>query len=101
MSTELLMEAIKNHKLVLIYEDFLQAKHYVRPSAMREVVYNCKIKLIKQVLVEVPHVSWSEVGGHGDVKQQLLESVLWPLHVSLSFFVCNLFSMLTLLPLWA
>ncbi|CAG9462490.1 unnamed protein product [Pedinophyceae sp. YPF-701] len=47
-------------------EDFLAAKARVRPTAMRSVD------------VEVPKVSWSDIGGLGDVKQRLREMVDWP-----------------------
>lgn len=46
---------------------FRDARREVEPSAMREV------------LVEVPRVSWDDIGGLGRVKQQLCEAVEWPL----------------------
>ena len=54
-------------RLKLTEDDFKQALKVVRPSAMREV------------LIEVPNVKWSDVGGLEDVKQELLEAVDWPL----------------------
>ncbi|MGD1004117.1 MAG: CDC48 family AAA ATPase [Methanoregulaceae archaeon] len=48
-------------------EDFDEARKHVEPSAMREV------------LVEVPDVTWKQVGGLEDVKQELREAVEWPL----------------------
>ncbi len=48
-------------------EDFKDALKVVRPSALREV------------LVDVPTVTWNDVGGLEDVKQQLKEAVEWPL----------------------
>ncbi|MFA6333481.1 MAG: CDC48 family AAA ATPase [Methanoregula sp.] len=48
-------------------EDFAEARKHVEPSAMREV------------LVEVPDVTWNQVGGLEDVKQELREAVEWPL----------------------
>jgi transitional endoplasmic reticulum ATPase len=47
--------------------DFFAALREVEPSAIREV------------FVEVPNVSWKEVGGLSQVKQRLLEAVEWPL----------------------
>ncbi|WML66602.1 MAG: VCP-like ATPase [Methanoregula sp. SKADARSKE-2] len=47
--------------------DFAEARKHVEPSAMREV------------LVEVPDVTWKQVGGLDDVKQELREAVEWPL----------------------
>ncbi|CAM8892505.1 unnamed protein product [Rhodiola kirilowii] len=46
--------------------DFEKARIKVRPSAMREVI------------LEVPKVSWEDVGGQEEVKRQLMEAVLWP-----------------------
>lgn len=54
-------------KLVIKQQDFLDALKIVRPSAMREV------------LVETPNVSWNDVGGLDNVKQELIEAVEWPL----------------------
>ena len=53
--------------LQICQEDFLSALKEVEPSATREVA------------VEVPRVSWDEVGGLEDVKQHLVEAVQWPL----------------------
>ena len=54
-------------KLKVTNEDFAEARKHVEPSAMREV------------LVEVPDVTWKQVGGLEDVKQELKEAVEWPL----------------------
>ncbi|XP_050380979.1 calmodulin-interacting protein 111 [Argentina anserina] len=52
--------------LKVAYEDFKSARMKVRPSAMREVI------------VEVPKVNWEDVGGQTEVKNQLIEAVMWP-----------------------
>ncbi|NXV99914.1 SPAT5 protein, partial [Fregetta grallaria] len=49
------------------FNDFLQGMNDVRPSAMREVA------------VDVPKVSWSDIGGLEDVKLKLKQAVEWPL----------------------
>jgi transitional endoplasmic reticulum ATPase len=54
-------------KMVVKMEDFLSAYREITPTAMREVY------------VEVPQVHWDEVGGLKIVKQELMESVEWPL----------------------
>jgi transitional endoplasmic reticulum ATPase len=54
-------------RLKVTKEDFDNALKVVEPSAMREV------------LVEVPEVRWTEIGGLEEVKQQLREAVEWPL----------------------
>jgi transitional endoplasmic reticulum ATPase len=54
-------------KLIVKKSDFESALHMVEPSAMREV------------LVEVPKVKWSDIGGLEDVKKTLNEMVEWPL----------------------
>ena len=61
ISSELLNE------LKVTQEDFMGAYHEVEPSGMREA------------LVEVPDVSWEDVGGLEDVKTQLKEAIEWPL----------------------
>jgi transitional endoplasmic reticulum ATPase len=55
------------NKIVVRMKDFQDALTEVEPSAMREV------------LVEVPNVHWSDVGGLYDVKRELQESVEWPI----------------------
>jgi transitional endoplasmic reticulum ATPase len=54
-------------QLKVTNEDFSEARKHVEPSAMREV------------LVEVPDVTWKQVGGLEDVKQELKEAVEWPI----------------------
>jgi len=54
-------------KMEVTMDDFTNAQRGIEPSAMREF------------FVEVPRVSWEDVGGLGGVKQQLRESVEWPL----------------------
>ncbi|MFH0711237.1 MAG: CDC48 family AAA ATPase [Candidatus Aenigmatarchaeota archaeon] len=63
--TELPRELVE--KLIVTKEDFENALHMVEPSAMREV------------LVEIPKVKWTDIGGLEDVKQSLKEMVEWPL----------------------
>eukprot|EP00898_Chlorokybus_atmophyticus_P005153 jgi/Chlat1/5639/Chrsp369S00865 len=55
-----------SESLCVTHEDFVVALRRVRPSAMREVS------------LEVPSVSWSDIGGNDDVKQRLQELVTWP-----------------------
>jgi transitional endoplasmic reticulum ATPase len=54
-------------KLVITHQDFLDALKVVRPSALREV------------LIEIPNVTYDEIGGLAEVKQELIEAVEWPL----------------------
>ncbi|MDD1670050.1 MAG: AAA family ATPase, partial [Methanomicrobiales archaeon] len=54
-------------KLRVRKADFEEAHKHVEPSAMREV------------LVEIPDVEWTDVGGLEEVKQDLREAVEWPL----------------------
>jgi len=60
-------------KLKITKKDFARALGIVRPSALREV------------LVEVPDVKWTDIGGLEDVKQELKEAVEWPLKNPESF----------------
>ncbi len=68
---ELTMDELKN--LQVTKDDFQNALRMVEPSAMREV------------LVEIPKVKWSEIGGLDEVKQSLKEMVEWPLQYPQSF----------------
>ncbi|XP_066240956.1 ATPase family gene 2 protein homolog A isoform X1 [Saccopteryx leptura] len=54
-------------------KDFLQGMNDVRPSAMREVA------------VDVPNVSWSDIGGLENIKMKLKQAVEWPLKHPESF----------------
>jgi len=54
-------------KLEVHMHDFTDALRDIEPSATREV------------FVEVPEVHWSDVGGLQAVKDQLIETVEWPL----------------------
>ncbi len=54
-------------KMEVTMEDFKNAKKGIEPSAMREF------------FVEIPKVSWNDIGGLEDIKQHLMESVEWPL----------------------
>lgn len=55
-------------KLKITMDDFKEALKVVRPSALREV------------LIETPNVSWGDVGGLEETKQELKEAVEWPLN---------------------
>ena len=55
------------NKITVKMSDFQDALTEVEPSAMREV------------LVEVPNVHWSDVGGLAQVKSELQEAVEWPI----------------------
>ncbi len=48
-------------------EDFMQAINLTEPSAMREV------------MVEIPNISWDDIGGLNEIKEELKEAVEWPL----------------------
>jgi transitional endoplasmic reticulum ATPase len=54
-------------RMIVKRDDFSGALTEVEPSAMREV------------LVELPKISWEDVGGLTDAQQQVQESVEWPL----------------------
>jgi len=55
------------NKIIVKMSDFQDALTEVEPSAMREV------------LVEIPNVRWTDVGGLSLVKRDLQEAVEWPL----------------------
>jgi len=60
-------------KLRITQKDFKEALKVVRPSALREV------------LVEIPNIKWTDIGGLKEVKQELIEAVEWPLKHPESF----------------
>ncbi|XP_066583324.1 ATPase family gene 2 protein homolog A isoform X2 [Prorops nasuta] len=59
-------DAVKDNTLVTL-EDFNNALKVTKPSAMKEV------------LVEVPNVKWTDVGGQKTLKLKLKQAVEWPL----------------------
>ncbi|MBS3749346.1 MAG: CDC48 family AAA ATPase [Candidatus Thermoplasmatota archaeon] len=55
------------NKLEVTDDDFYEAFKSLTPTALREVI------------IESPNVSWKEIGGLTDSKQELQESVEWPM----------------------
>lgn len=60
-------------KMKVTTRDFQEALKEIEPSALREVS------------IEVPRVTWEDIGGLEEVKQQLREAVEWPLKIPESF----------------
>ena len=54
-------------KIKITSNDFTEALKEVRPSALREV------------LVQIPNVTWDDVGGLDKLKEELRQSIEWPL----------------------
>jgi transitional endoplasmic reticulum ATPase len=54
-------------KIIVTMQDFIDVLKEMEPSAMREV------------FVEVPDISWSDIGGLAAIKEELQEAVEWPL----------------------
>lgn len=61
------------NKIKITGEDFHEGMSRVEPSAMREVS------------VEIPNVTWDEIGGLEKIKGQLKESIEWPIKYSSLF----------------
>jgi transitional endoplasmic reticulum ATPase len=55
------------NKIKITNEDFQNALRDVQPSAMREVQ------------IQRPNVSWDDIGGLPEVKEELAEAIEWPL----------------------
>jgi len=55
-------------RMIVKRDDFRGALNEVEPSAMREV------------LVELPKITWDDVGGLDEAKQNIEESIQWPLN---------------------
>lgn len=67
---DLNQEKISNEilqKIQIIHDDFKQALKEIRPSALREVQ------------IQIPDVTWDDVGGLESLKEELIEAVEWPL----------------------
>ncbi len=64
-------------KIQITNEDFRDALKEVRPSALREVQ------------VQVPNVSWDDVGGLEELKEELREAVEWPIKHKEAFEYVN------------
>lgn len=60
-------------KIEITSEDFRDALKEVRPSALREVQ------------VQIPNVSWDDVGGLDELKEELREAVEWPIKYKEAF----------------
>jgi AAA family ATPase len=77
LCSEAAMNAIKSkshsqticdsNNVLVTREDFNHALTIVSPSAMKEV------------LVDVPNIRWSDIGGQKNLKLKLVQSVEWPL----------------------
>ncbi|MGQ0796791.1 MAG: CDC48 family AAA ATPase [Methanobacteriota archaeon] len=61
------------NRLEVTRDDFLEAYREMEPATMREV------------LIEQPNVRWSDIGGLEEAKQQLRESIEWPLKMNALF----------------
>ncbi len=64
-------------KIQITNEDFMDALKEVRPSALREVQ------------VQIPNVSWDDVGGLAELKEELREAVEWPIKHKEAFDYVN------------
>lgn len=60
-------------KLVVKRSDFEDVMREIQPSALREILF------------EVPNVTWEDIGGLDSVKSLLKEAVEWPLRYAESF----------------
>ncbi len=65
LDQDISQEVLNN--ITITVNDFDHAQMEAEPSAMREV------------MVEIPTVTWDEVGGLKKSKQEILESIKWPL----------------------
>ncbi|XP_026732894.1 ATPase family protein 2 homolog [Trichoplusia ni] len=73
LCTQATMKCIKRSSKYIESEDLIAALTIVRPSAMREL------------LIEIPNVRWTDIGGQDDLKLKLRQAVEWPLKHAESF----------------
>ncbi|XP_011560799.3 ATPase family protein 2 homolog [Plutella xylostella] len=73
LCTQASMKCIKRSGEMIETEDIVAALTVVRPSAMREL------------LIEIPNVRWSDIGGQDNLKLKLRQAVEWPLKHADSF----------------
>lgn len=64
-------------KIQVDMDDFTTVLNEMEPSAMREV------------FVEIPNVRWSDIGGLEELKQELRETIEWPLKYKSVFDYAN------------
>ncbi len=64
-------------KIKITSSDFRDALKEVRPSALREV------------LVQVPNITWDDVGGLDSLKEELREAIEWPIKHKEAFDYVN------------
>ena len=64
-------------KIKITDDDFKEALKEVRPSALREVQ------------VQIPNVSWNDVGGLDQLKEELREAIEWPIKHKEAFDYVN------------
>lgn len=60
-------------RMIVLMDDFMEAQKDVAPSALREV------------FIETPDVSYSDIGGLDQIISELKEAVEWPLHNAEAF----------------
>uniref|UniRef100_A0A2A4K480 AAA+ ATPase domain-containing protein n=1 Tax=Heliothis virescens TaxID=7102 RepID=A0A2A4K480_HELVI len=73
LCTQATMKCIKRSSDYIERDDLIAALTIVRPSAMREL------------LIEIPNVRWTDIGGQDDLKLKLRQAVEWPLKHAESF----------------
>ncbi|XP_038214420.1 ATPase family protein 2 homolog [Zerene cesonia] len=73
LCTQASLKCIKRGSEFIEKDDLITALTIVRPSAMREL------------LIEIPNVRWTDIGGMDDLKLKLRQAVEWPLKHAESF----------------
>ncbi|KAK2575726.1 hypothetical protein KPH14_012115 [Odynerus spinipes] len=61
------IDSIADNEINVTLDDFIYALTITKPSAMKEV------------LIEVPTVKWTDIGGQRELKLKLKQSIEWPL----------------------
>ena len=65
-------------KIKITSDDFRDALKEIKPSALREVI------------VQIPNVSWDDVGGLDSLKEELREAIEWPIKHKDAYEYCGI-----------
>lgn len=83
LCTEAALQCIREQMDIIDIEDEvidaeILAAMAVSQDHFTEALKLCNPSVLRETVVQVPNVSWADIGGLQDVKKQLIEMVQWP-----------------------